>query len=210
MKESSVNILIAEYDRLKELEKLRLENYERGLQLYVAVITAGIGILLFILEGKMPLSPPPLSVLCLLLFILFIGETSFLRMVGADIAIAENARAFLCIRKEFIKADSEIRDAFLKGLAQNKKRYSSWSSVLGVITRALSVSQQKTAVVLLNCLVSAIGVIILVSPKTIWLAVIIGIGVAILAGLLHALYASWRYRRQAGEFQDTGDMDFWA
>jgi hypothetical protein len=208
MQEISAEILLAEYDRLKELEQFRLENYERALQFYLTVITAAAGVLVLLLERQAASSSLPLNIGLLLGLVLVMGEITFLRLMGIDIALTENAKAYLLIRDKFLRADSELGDVFLKGLVQDSKRYRSWASIGGIITRAFTVSQQKTTVVFLNCLVSASIAIVAVWPQTIWIGLAVGIVVTAVVGFLHAVYASWRYN-QAAKLLSTGEIRFW-
>jgi hypothetical protein len=128
--------------------------------------------------------------------------------MGVDIALTENAKAYLLIRDKFLRADSQLGDVFLKGLVQDSKRYRSWASIGGIITRAFTVSQQKTTVVFLNCLVSASIAIVAVWPQTIWIGLAVGIVVAAVVGFLHVVYASWRYNK-AAKILSTGEIQFW-
>ena len=208
MHEISAKILLAEYDRLNELEQFRLGNYERALQLYLTVITAAVGVLVLLLERQATSSSLPLNVGLLLALVLVMGEIAFLRLMRIYISLAEIAKGYLLIRDKFLRVDSELGDGFLKGLVQDSKRYRSWASVGGIITRALTVSQQKTTVVFLNCLVSASISVVVVWPQTIWIGLAVGILAAAVVGLLHVVYASWRYNK-AAKLLSTGEIQFW-
>lgn len=208
MQKISAEFLLAEYDRLKELEQFRLENYERALQLYLTVITAVVGVLVLLLERQVVSSSLFLNVGLLLGLVLVMGEITFLRLIGIDIASTEGAKAYLLIREKFLRADSELEGVFLKGLVQDSKRYRSWASIGGIITRALTVSQQKTTVVFLNCLISASIAVVVVWPQTIWIDLAVGIVVTAVVGFLHIVYASWRYNK-AAKLLSTGETRFW-
>jgi Flp pilus assembly protein TadB len=194
MKESTIQILLAEYDRLKGMEQFWQERHEHTLQFYLTVITAGGGAILFLIEKQVAPSLLVDIVGLILGMVLLIGEIAFLRMMGLDIRSIQNARGYLLIRDKFLSEDPELANAFLKGLAQNPDRHHSVWSLIG---RAFTSSQHKTTIVFMNCLVSAGIVDVTMGVWTIWTSLAVGIVVAILVGLLHVVYASWRYKRAA-------------
>lgn len=207
MKDTSMQFLLAEYEHQRALEQARIENYERILQLYLTLLTASTGFLILMLERQATSSLVPAMSL-LLGFILLLGEVGFLRLIGIDIALADGARAFLLIRDRFVREDSELVGCFLKGIAQDQKRYRSWSSVGGVIARAFTVTQQKTMVVVINCIVTALLVVILIKPSSTWLDLAVGVITAVVTSFLHAIYASWRYRSAAKQLF-AGETIYW-
>lgn len=168
------------------------ESYGRALQLYLTVITAAVGAVFLLMQGQAQL--PRFGILLLGSVVLLIGEVTYLRIIGLDISLMEAARAHQLLRERFVQIEPDLAQVFLRGLVYDEKRYERWSSIRGVLRRALTVSQEKTVVVSLNCLVFASLVWVGFSFKTIW----VGLGVALLTslfvGLLHACYASWRYR----------------
>ncbi len=200
MDELTVQILLAEYDRLKGVEQFIWESYERSVQLYLAVITAAVGAFLFLAETQMPLSSLRLSLGLLLGATLLIGEVTYLKMLGVDLYMVANGKAFELIQDKFIQANPELVNAFLKDFLDNAEKFNSWSSIRGIINRAFTVSGEKTIVVLLNCLVSSGVVIIIIWPGKAWAAFAIGIVITALAGFMHTIYASWRYKREAKQF----------
>jgi hypothetical protein len=208
MKEPSIQILLAEYDRLKEMEQFWLERCEHTLQLHLTVITAAGGALLFLIEKQAAISSLANSVCLLLGTVLLIGEIAFLRLMGLDIRAIQNARGYLLIRDKFLSEDPGLANAFLKGIAHDASRYRSSSSIRAVIGRAFTASQQKTTVVFLNCLVFAGVAVVKIGVKTIWTSLAVGIVVAILMGLLHVVYASWRYKK-AARLLSTDETGFW-
>jgi hypothetical protein len=208
MKESTVRILLAEYDRLKALEQARIKSFDYATQLYLTVISAGAGILILLLDRQAISGSLPLYLVLLFGFVLLVGEITFLRLIGIDISLTESAEAYLLIRNKFIKADSNLADAFLKGLRADKEKYLSWSSFRGIIRRVVTVSQQKTMVVSLNCVVFSGLAIVVVWPQSVWNALAVGVSLAILAGALHVIYASWRYKYAQNRLS-RGETSFW-
>lgn len=194
MKDTSVQILLSEYDRLKSLEQFWLENYERTLQIYLTVITVATGGLIFLLGSPSTPSALRMNVVLLLSTVLLVGEISYLRLMGMEIILAEKAKALQLIRGKFMQQDTELEMAFPKGLLHDTKRYRSWSSVRGIATRALIVSGAKTIVVLLNSLVSTVITVVIVWPQTLWLGIVVGLGAALLTAILHSIHAAWMYR----------------
>ena len=81
MQETSIQILLAEYDRLKTLELFWLESLERALQLYLTAITAAGGILLLLLSPQTAPSSSSISASLLFGIVLLVGEVTFLRLM---------------------------------------------------------------------------------------------------------------------------------
>ena len=208
MQETSIQILLAEYDRLKTLELFWLESLERALQLYLTAITAAGGILLLLLSPQTAPSSSSISASLLFGIVLLVGEVTFLRLMGIDLRLTENAKGYLLIRDRFGLIDPELASVFLKGMVQDKKRYSAWSSISGIIIRTLTISQQKTTVVFLNCLVSAGLAVTIIWPSTLLGGLIVVVFVATLIGLLHIAYASWRYKRSVKSLS-TNAITYW-
>lgn len=208
MKDSSVHLLLSEYDRLKGIEVHRFENYERSLQLYLTVITVAMGFVLLVLEGKVADISQNFSISLAIAFVLFVGEINFLRAVSTDIGLMEIKEAYNLIRKEFTVADPNLKNAFLSGVTQDVNRQRSWLSIKGIIIRSLTVSQQKTVIVLINSIFASSLSIIFFAPTTIPLAIIEFLAIFMIVGILHAIYASWRYRVSAA-LLSSGEISHW-
>lgn len=208
LKEATIALLLAEYDRQKNLEQFRLSNYESALQFYLTIISTGLGVLIFLLEGQESYSSLHLKLIVLLVSVLIMGEITFLRLMGLDIALGEHAKAYIMLRKKFMQSDPELKKVFLKGLVHNEKKYRSWSSFPGIILRVFTRSQHKTTVVLINCLIAGIlGTMLLHAQANLVTILSFLLGVTLL-GCLHVIYSSWRYKL-ASKLLANDEIEFW-
>jgi hypothetical protein len=194
MKETSKELLLAEYNRLATLEQNRIEMYQHSQQFYLTVITAAAGLVLFLLGSSLTASTLQSSVVLVLGTVLLLGEVTYFRLIRVDVELLGFSKRLQLIRDEFINEDTGLVDAFPEILVQSTDYFRSWSSIRGIIGRALSVSGAKTTVVLLNCIASVAIVIIIVWPRTFWLGLAVGAGIATLVASLHTIHASWRYK----------------
>jgi len=167
VREHSVQILLAEYDRLTGLELSWKGDYGRALQTYLTVISVASGALLFLLGGWLGGGPGDPSghdaqiVACVLLgLVVAIGEITYLRLMGLDRRMAETAMGLRLIRDRFREVGPELEGVFLRGVVQDQERYKRWSSIRGIVDRALTVSQAKTTVVSFNCIAWAVLVVL--------------------------------------------------
>jgi hypothetical protein len=197
MQQDTIQILLAEYDRLKTIEALIHEGYEHAVQMYVAIITAAIGVLIILLQRSDPNSLS-LSLTLLLGGVFLIGEFTFLHLLGLD-TLGNDARTRMAaIRAKFIQSDTTLMEEYQTGQAQRKKERANWSSVRGIFRRAFILAQYKTMIVFVNSLVGTALVIYYSEPSTIWIGLIEGVLLMAVLGSLHAVYASWRYRHYYG------------
>jgi hypothetical protein len=194
MKEASKELLLAEYDRLKTVEQYRLGIYDHSLQFYLTVITAAVGALLFIMGSYSMVGYSRAIIIILLTTVSFLGVVTHLRLVNEDIKVLQLSRRYQLIRDAFIKEDSALVNAFPKMLIQSPEEIRSWSSIRGIIRRALSTTSVKTIVVLLNCVIAVVIGIIILLPVTFWAGLVISIIIATPVAFGHAAYASWRYQ----------------
>jgi hypothetical protein len=208
MKDSSEELLLAEYDRLKTLQQNRLETSEHSVQFYLTVITAGTGAFLFLLGNYPTASASQPIIIILLGAILLLGVVTYSRLVGLDIELLEISKRFRLIRDGFFKEDSELTVAFPQAFPESAERFRSWSSIGGIIGRAISASAYKTTVTLLNCVIAVAVVIIVVRPSTFDYGLVIGTSAALLVGFPHAVYASWRYK-SASKQLGKGVVSWW-
>ena len=208
MKETSKELLLAEYDRLKTLEQNRMEIYEHSQQFYLTSITAATGIVIYLL-GSNPLpSSLQFRILPVLGLLLLLGEVTYLRLVGEDIELLEISKRYQLIRDKFIKEDAGLADSFPKILVQSVERFHSWSSFRGIMGRAVSVSGVKTTVVVLNCVMAVAILIIILLPRTLWLAFVAGVSITIFMALAHVFYAAWRYKNVSKQLS-KGVISWW-
>ncbi len=208
MKESSIQILLAEYDRLKGMEQYWLNLYQRGIQLYLTIATAAVGLFLLIAEGQSSLMPLRSQVGLILGTVLIIGEIIFLWLLRVDVGLLTTAKAYQKIRDQFQGEDNELSDAFPKSIIHESSRYRHWSSIRGIMERVFTVSQYKTMVVVLNSLAYVALLLIIIWPRSVWGNVGIGIVTILISGFLHVVYSSRRYKRE-DTIISKGNTTFW-
>lgn len=200
MNDNSVKMLLSEYDRLKSLEQSRMTLQEHTLQIYVTIITGFLGLTLWIIEQKMFSG----WLICGLsvIFLLF-GIIIFIRLLGLDVALAENAKAYNLIRESFVNEELNynLNLCFLEGIVFDKSRFKTWCSFSGIIHRTINYAQHKTIVTFLNSLIFSFLIVILLHSKleyiwkflNIYYLVLICLVSIVISGVLHVAYACKRY-----------------
>jgi hypothetical protein len=194
MEAHTLQILLAEHARLRELEKARTETYNGVVQRFIAISTTAVGATLLLVEKKIVLGTAGAAVQMVLALLLLFGIISFLGLLGLDSALLSLSLRFQRIREQFLKVEPTLKDVFPSGVLLESNRYRHWSSVKGIVHRALTISGPKTTVVVVNCLLAGgLGYALSWSsgPGIRW---IFGVVFAVTFGILQSFYASWRYK----------------
>ncbi len=200
MNETVEKLLFSEHTRLIGLELEKYRQHEQALQLFLTLISISIGAIFFLLEKGVVLKISESSLRFLLIGILGIGLITFLRQIGIDAAMRKNSKALQEIRKKLLSESPEILSLFATNDAQYKK-YIKRNSLSGVIGRALTKTQQKTFVVIVNSLI--VSILFFQFPDFISKNTMFLLGLSISAFfsscLLHAVFASWRFKMSENE-----------
>lgn len=113
MEEQSIKILLAEYGRLIALDTSLRQGTRHVVQLYLALITAGVAA---ILSGLVRTSPGPFPwdtiAIIMLPSVLGLGLMSFLWLVSIEVQIMQVMSGLQTIRDYFMRADPTIKEAF--------------------------------------------------------------------------------------------------
>lgn len=195
MKEGTINILVSEYQRLTTLEEIRMNYYEKALQLYLTIITATVGAIILLFEKKTDFNMPNDWYLLMLSLLIVFGEITFLRMLGMDVGRLEIGKALQLIRKRFVDNEPDLENAFSQNVSSSKEIYKKWSSINGIIRRSFTLSQHKTFIVIINSMLFTTLIFFLIQPYTInfFVNIFLLIIIFVIYSFFHVLYAHIRY-----------------
>lgn len=194
MEPHTLQILLAEHARLRELEKARTETYNNVVQRFIAISTTAVGATLLLVEKKIVLGTANATVQMVLVVLLVFGSVSFLGLLGLDSALLSLSFRFQRIRDQFLQFEPKLKDVFPAGILLESDRYQKWSSVNGIVQRALTVSGPKTTVVVVNCLLAGgLGYTLGWSSRP-WIRWAMVVVFTAAFGVMQSAYASWRYR----------------
>lgn len=195
MKESSIKILLAEFHRINTAENSWRQTPERSIQFYLAVITLAAGGVLFFFDKADSSEIDQLLLGVLLSVVALLGEITFLKLVGFDFGKIGYTLRYQMIWDEFIKLDPQLAEINPNTVIMDSEKFQAWSSLRGIIRRAIYFSGDKTTVVILNSLVIVGLVINFIRPGSPWVALFAGIFTLALVVGIHIIYTSWRYKQ---------------
>jgi hypothetical protein len=194
MESHTLQILLAEHTRLRELEKSRTETYNAIVQRCLTVSTAAVGATLLLVEKKMLGADSVDTIATVLVVLLLFGLSSLLSLLGIDCALLELSLRYKKIRAKFIALDPTLEQVFPAGFSSEDAGYRKWSSFRGVVKRALTISGPKTTMVFLNSLLAGgLGSALTWSFGS-GARISMGSAFAVVFGVIQSVYASWRYK----------------
>ena len=148
----SIELLLKEYDRLVEYKKITLENYDRWFNIYLAVATAALVILIPLTQTLVTGTEPYIANL-ILLGLLLLGVSTFTGLSFANARSIHLERAIRHIQDYFISqeqnlekwlyfrvTDTVVPGTGFKALVTRGVTGGSPKSILVVINSAVSVS----------------------------------------------------------------------
>ena len=194
MKDNDKELLLAEYERLIGLEQFRIQNFHRAQQLYFTGLTAAAGFIVFFLQNKKSEDAFIVNLIIVFAVILFLGEITFLRLIGEDIALIEISSKYQIVRDNLISKDSKLKKMFSKSLVNENSRFNKWSSISGILKRAINNATTKTTIVILNCCFAS-GIIFLMGKLTSIINILIAFVAFVILAFFHAFYSSYRYKQ---------------
>jgi membrane protein YdbS with pleckstrin-like domain len=194
LNEYSVRILLCEYDRLKGLEKDRIERYESIKSFFVAAIAGAAGLLYFMLDKKQLLFSFQSSFLIVAATVLCIGIISFLGLLGKDVEILQIAKRYKVIRNAFSRLDPGLENLLATEFDEKKVLYHEWSSFWGILQRGVNVAGNKTIVAAINSFLLG-----LISASPLWnhdkaISITVCLLVTALMLFVHVGFSVWRYK----------------
>jgi hypothetical protein len=197
MPEPSIQILLAEHARLRELERILSEKRNRTLNRYMTAFLGTAVLCILILEGKISVSHNNWTVFLTTTTLLLFGESTFFNLLHQDDLALQIGDLYNKIRAKFTERDRDLGDVFLEAMTLRSDKFPLWITLYSIFKRSLTISGAKTAVLLSNSLVLTGMIIFLRWPMGRMAGILIAAVVFSVYGVLHAAYASWRYKKMA-------------